>query len=386
MTYSIANMLCFSVNLTLIVTNLYGWLLKRFFVPKPFKENSDELYPARLPVATFCLFQLFELPYLLHIGHQEALFYVNGTGLLFFSSYLLVLIKTYFYYDYFKPRRLVVFMLPVVVCWVVLLLPIVGIIPFTETFRWVMFAVVILFCGIYLCFLVHFRNRLHRKIRELDENEYSNESDFPLSAAKRLEWLPLGICLLMLVNFVLDDPNAKFVRDLIFIVINVWFVIYSLNPHRSVRPELKDAMQDDETPVATSPKSKHRLTEEQCKDMETRLLELLDKEQLFLEDHLTMSDLTQRMHTNKNYLGEVIARSEYGSFYNLVNTLRIEHACRLLAADPSAKLEQIAFASGFGSGSAFSQVFKRLKGVSPSEYCNTISYSASSKSSKSSGE
>ena len=81
-----------------------------------------------------------------------------------------------------------------------------------------------------------------------------------------------------------------------------------------------------------------------------------------------MSDLTQRMHTNKNYLGEVIARSEYESFYKLINTLRIEHACQLLDADPSLKMEQVGFESGFSSGSAFSQVFKRIKGVSPSEY------------------
>ena len=34
--------LMFSVNLTFIVTNLYGWLLKRFFVPEAYKENFKE--------------------------------------------------------------------------------------------------------------------------------------------------------------------------------------------------------------------------------------------------------------------------------------------------------------------------------------------------------
>jgi transcriptional regulator GlxA family with amidase domain len=81
-----------------------------------------------------------------------------------------------------------------------------------------------------------------------------------------------------------------------------------------------------------------------------------------------MSDLVKRMSTNKTYLSEVIAGSEYRSFYQLINTLRVAHACRLLEQDPTLKMEQVALASGFSSGSAFSQVFKRIKGISPSEY------------------
>lgn len=88
----------------------------------------------------------------------------------------------------------------------------------------------------------------------------------------------------------------------------------------------------------------------------------------FFEDHLTMSDLLKQMNTNKTYLSEVIASSEYGSFYQLINTLRIDHACWMLSEDPTLKMEQVALSSGFSSGSAFSQVFKRIKGVSPSEY------------------
>ena len=111
-----------------------------------------------------------------------------------------------------------------------------------------------------------------------------------------------------------------------------------------------------------------RLTEEQCKELETKMMDMLKGEKLFLEDHFTMSDLVKRMNTNKTYLSEVISNSEYGSFYQLINTLRIDHACQMFEEDSSLKMEQVALASGFSSGSAFSQVFKRIKGVSPSEY------------------
>ena len=80
--------LCFSFNLVYIVTALYGWLLKRFFVPEAYKEDVKELYPARRSVAGFYLLQLFELPYLIKVCQPEALFYVNGAGLLVFSSFM----------------------------------------------------------------------------------------------------------------------------------------------------------------------------------------------------------------------------------------------------------------------------------------------------------
>jgi AraC-like DNA-binding protein len=370
-----ALLLCFSANLAFIVTNLYGWLLKRFYIPTPFKEHFHELYPAQKAVATLYLLQLFELPYLFHIGQAEALFYINGTSVLFFSSYMLVLVKGYFFLEYPTPKQLFLFMLPVVVCWLVLLLPVFGVIPFSDNFQTVMFVVVTVVAAIYVGLLIKFRNQLHRHIHKLDEDEYSNESDFPLLFAKKIQWLPLAICLLMYSCFVLNHPTAKLVRDLVFIVVNVWFAIYTLNPHRSLRPvlnkvlpELTQVMKEEKAEETVEHADKYHLTEEQCKEMETRLLDLLRNEKLYLEDHLTMSDLTQRMHTNKNYLGEVIARSEYESFYKLINTLRIEHACQLLDADPSLKMEQVGFESGFSSGSAFSQVFKRMKGVSPSEY------------------
>lgn len=87
----------FAVNLTYIVTNVYGWLLKRFFVPDAYKEDVQELYPAQRSVAQFFFLQLFEIPYLFMVGQPEVLFYVNGTGLLVFSSFILVMVERYFF-------------------------------------------------------------------------------------------------------------------------------------------------------------------------------------------------------------------------------------------------------------------------------------------------
>ena len=355
--------LFFAVNLTFIVTNLYGWLLKRFFVPDAYKNNVHELYPAQRSVANLYLLQLVEVPYLLMVGRPEALFYVNGTALLLFSSYILVMLKNYFFLQSPNQGKSILLWFPVWLCWLALLLPLFKVVEFSNEYQWIMTGIILTLFLCHLVFLNRFRRQLMRRIRALDEDEYSNEEDFPVTFARSVKWLPLILCLISVINFLFNNPFVKMARDVTFIFINVWFAIYTLNPHRKIKQlpmELK-GKEDVEDP-------KHHLNEEQRQQMEARLMALVRQEKLYLNDHLSMNDLIRRLHTNKTYLSEVIANSEYGSFYQLINTLRIEHACWMLGEDPNLKMEQVALASGFSSGSAFSQVFKRIKGVSPSEY------------------
>ena len=357
--------ICFSVNLTFIVTNLYGWLLKRFFVPEAYKENFKELYPAHRSLGFFYLLQLFEIPYLINIGQPESLFYVNASGLLMFTSFIGVLVENYFFPSKYSYKSRLLLLLPMWVCWVALLVPVFQKEFFTLEYQRIMTVIVmVVFVG-YLFQLNQIRMKLKRSMKELDEDEYSNEEDFPVKLAQNIMWIPVTLCLMLTVNFLFNDVLVKMVRDVFFTVFNVWFMIFTLNPHRKIKTLPIDDTEKSEEETAMA---KRRITEEQRKELEIKMIDLIQEQQLYLEDHFTMSDLVKRMSTNKTYLSEVIAGSEYGSFYQLINTLRVAHACRLLEQDPTLKMEQIALASGFSSGSAFSQVFKRIKGVSPSEY------------------
>ena len=360
--------LFFSVNLTFIVTNIYGWLLKRFYVPEAYRKDVRKLFPAQRLVARFYLLQLFEIPYLFMPGQPDALFYVNGTALLVFSSFMLVMVNRYFNLRTLSYRKQILFLLPMWACWVTLLLPLFDIIPFSMGYHRIMTGIVLAVFAFYMFLLDKCRQQLACRIREVDENEYSNEEDFPVQFARSVKWLPLALCMLLAINFLIDNAYVKMLRDIIFLVVNVWFAIYTLNPHRKIKTMNLERETEEKTEAKEEGTTHRRLTEEQRKNLETRMLDLVRGEKLYLEDHFTMSDLVKRMNTNKAYLSEVIAHSEYGSFYNLINTLRIEHACWMLGEDPNLKMEQVALASGFSSGSAFSQVFKRIKGVTPSEY------------------
>lgn len=371
MHYDSQYLLFFTTSLIYIVVCVYGWLLKVFYVPAAYKDIFGELYPARHSLANLFMMQVFEIPFLFMIGREDVLFFINGSALMFIASYLVVLIKGYFFLDFFTPRRLIIFQHPVMVCWIALMLPVIGVIEFTPIYKLIMTVVVL---GIALGYLLHLdrcRLRIMNQIREIDEDEFSSDEDFPVKLARSVKWLPLIVCVILIVTFLSESFYVKMSRDIILIVINVWFAIYTLNPHRHTKKLPQELKKKESTDEAAAP-VKYRLSEKFCKDTEKKLIEIIYEKKLYLEEHLTMNDLTEVMHTNKNYLSEVIARSEYQSFYKLINTLRINHACEMLNEDPSAKLEMVALSSGFSSGSAFSQVFKRLKDISPKEYISQI--------------
>jgi AraC-like DNA-binding protein len=361
----------FSINLIYVVVNIYAFLLKMFYVPAAYKEIFGELYPARNSLANMFMMQVFELPYIFFIYKPEVLFCLNAAAMLFTTSYLVVLIKGYFFLDFYTPKKLLFFQHPIFVCWIVLLLSVFGIIEFTPLFKTIMTIVVMVLEIGYIAHLDKCRVMVMKEIRAIEEDEFSNETDFPVLFARRVKWLPLLMCLLLIATFLINQPVAKMVRDIIMIVISVWFAIYSLNPHRNAKKlpkALKNKEEAEETPTPT----KYRLTEKYCKETQEKLIDIVRNKKLYLEEHITMNDLIEIMHTNKNYLSEVIARSEYQSFYKLINTLRIEHACEMLQNDTSLKLEQVALESGFTSGSSFSQIFKRIMNITPKEYISTI--------------
>lgn len=215
-------MLFFSANLTFIVTSIYGWLLKRFYVPNAYKEHVEELFPAQRIVVALYLAQLFEIPYLLLIGHSDALFYVNGVGVMVYCSFTLIIVWAYFFHRTYTKKQLIIFMLPVIITGFILTLPLLELIPFSPIFRYIMFLAVTIVSGIYVFRLIQFRQLLHKQIFEIDEDEYSNKSDFPLHFARNVEWLPLIVCLFLYACFIINHEIAKMIRDIFYSAASVW--------------------------------------------------------------------------------------------------------------------------------------------------------------------
>ena len=88
---------------------------------------------------------------------------------------------------------------------------------------------------------------------------------------------------------------------------------------------------------------------------------------LHFKEPLTLEQLAEESHMNKNYLSHAFKR-EYGtSPINYMISRRIEES-KYLLAETDLSMTQIAQLLGFSSLSYFSQVFRRTQSVSPLEY------------------
>lgn len=94
---------------------------------------------------------------------------------------------------------------------------------------------------------------------------------------------------------------------------------------------------------------------------------VIDK--MYLNPHLSLSELALAVGSNRSYLSGHINRSGK-SFYDFVNEFRIAEACRILD-DPSIDkipMADVAKRSGFNSISSFNRYFFKIKGITPTDY------------------
>ena len=363
-------MILFSANLAFIVTHLYGWLLKRFFRPEAYKEHFHELFPAQRAVGVIYLLQLFELPYLLQIGDRDALLYVNAFALLFFSIQMLIMCEGYFFPEKGHGWREHMVFLPAVIVLVVMLLQAVGLIHLPEGWRnWAVGAVSILFL-FYFWRNIYMALKIKRAVQRADEDRYADSDDFPVRFANLIRWVPTGVLMLLAINFYADDPWVKFVRDLLFIGASIWFCLLTLNPWRKVAaafPEASEVPENPENPENPDTPA-HLLSDSRYDDLARRLDHLLVEEKIFTEPHITVDSLITRLGTNTKYLAEVIHRSGYQSFYDMINTHRVRHAMSLIHQHPERRLADISDQCGFSSQASMAKAFKSQGKETPSSY------------------
>jgi AraC-like DNA-binding protein len=100
-----------------------------------------------------------------------------------------------------------------------------------------------------------------------------------------------------------------------------------------------------------------------------KLEHLLIEEQIWKNPQLTLADLAMAVGTNRTYLSNYLNHSLSTTFYDYINSFRLEAALKILD-DPTstATMVDIAELCGFNSISTFRRVFVRAKGYSLAEY------------------
>lgn len=122
---------------------------------------------------------------------------------------------------------------------------------------------------------------------------------------------------------------------------------------------------------------KSGLRSDNSETLHRQLNQVMQDEKFYCESELSLSELASRLSTQPNYLSQVINEREGKSFYDYINTLRIEEFKRLADSPESRKYTLLALAEqcGFNSKSSFNRYFKKVTGQSPSEFMQAVSVS-----------
>src|SRR6266498_1091893 len=112
------------------------------------------------------------------------------------------------------------------------------------------------------------------------------------------------------------------------------------------------------------------LSEEEMKQITAKLEQVMEKQKLYLDPEITMDKLADTINCSRHHLSQVLNAGLQKSFYDYINAYRVGEEKLLLTDSSKAnhKIASVAYDAGFNSLSAFNEVFKKLTGVTPSQY------------------
>lgn len=140
-------------------------------------------------------------------------------------------------------------------------------------------------------------------------------------------------------------------------------------PHAHTQPESVAETVAEPQPVAEQPvePEPEELKLQQEAAFAERMYLLFEKEHVYLNPRLRLSELAMFLGTNRTYLSQYFNQNCESTFYDFVNDYRIHHA-KLLLHSTDDTLETIAMNSGFNSLSTFRRAFVQREGMSPIEF------------------
>jgi len=100
-----------------------------------------------------------------------------------------------------------------------------------------------------------------------------------------------------------------------------------------------------------------------------RLLELLEREKIYLDPNIRISDVAERLRSSKAYLSKVIKMKLNRNFCQLVHYYRVKEAMRLFVDNPEMSISDLCSKVGFNSMTTFNTAFGRNTGFTPAEWC-----------------
>ena len=123
----------------------------------------------------------------------------------------------------------------------------------------------------------------------------------------------------------------------------------------------------------TEPKTKYAgvvLKDADAEKYVSQLRHFMNIEKPYLDANLSLPELANKLHITSHHLSRVINEQFNVNFFDFINQYRVDEVKSRIGNPEFENLSLlgIAFDSGFNTKSAFNRVFKKMTGLTPSEY------------------
>ncbi len=208
----------------------------------------------------------------------------------------------------------------------------------------------------------------------------SNTSEIDLNWLKYTILGTLLMLLLWIIEIHFQNKITGFVSSAGYLIA-IYVMGYYVFKQEEIFP-FKDAEKEDiKEIIEDMPTSKsQRISISELEEKKEKLSEIMTTEKLYLDETLSLPKLASKIGISIHNLSYVLNEGFQENFFQFVNRFRIEEAKRLLTSERYQQLSMlgIAYESGFSSKTTFNTTFKKLTGISPSEYIsqaenNTVS-------------
>ncbi len=334
---------------------------------EPYARYADYYYPGWKSIIFCYLSNLILFPAVLFPGNSDYVLLVRMMLILGSPALCALMLFSYFgtvlnVYWWRRPvyALVITFLIVVLVALVIAIIPGLHLYGFFGRCYFALAGTLALFY--FLSFFMALR-MVVRALKNQARENFSNPKDFPVKFAQVSLFLPILHLAISWTSTFIGSLTALSIGLMLLSVQSVFFLLGILSPHRSLSVEQLEAQRAPLPEPAPEPPTAQPevtiLSAARKKELLKAIRKCVEGEKAYLDSHLTLASLAQKIGVNRTYVSLVMSDS-LGGFFVYVNRCRLAHAAQLKVEQPDMPMGEVIAASGFGSRQSYYNVRRQL--------------------------
>ncbi|GBL05744.1 AraC family transcriptional regulator [Glaciecola sp. KUL10] len=237
--------------------------------------------------------------------------------------------------------------------------------------------------GIYAVFTPHLLMRARQLTNNSNKAALGNERKAPSSLHYQLvnllilalatKWM---CCFLRVIHCAFGVEDGGYLLNVVMtldIVVTLWALsqIFKLLPSQ-IEDDVVNKSSEDIVPNIPNKYQNSGVNAVTRQRILTKLRDACDKNGLHRQSSVSLKTLSENLCEKPHYISQVMNQELGCNFYSWLNQQRIKDACELLAANPEAKVIDIAEQVGFNAKSTFNSAFLKQTGYTPRRFKQSL--------------